>query len=120
MASHLWGRLYATAALMALERGDHRAAVRAVRSADAAAARYGDCPTCSALLHPVAAEVAASFQSSAWRAMSEAAHGWAARAAGDAEIATERFRSAATLFERGGQPYWAGRARDLASSSPRL
>ena len=64
-----------------------------------------------------AAKVAASFQSSAWLAMSEAAHGWAARAAGDAEIATERFSSAAALFDRGGQPYWAGRVRDLARSS---
>ena len=56
MASHLWGRIHATAALAAVERGDPERAVLSVQAAAAAGARYGDCPTCSALLNPVAAE----------------------------------------------------------------
>src|SRR5262249_36743620 len=56
MALHMWGRIYATAALSALEQHDPDGAVLAVQAAAAAAARYGDCPTCSALLNPVAAE----------------------------------------------------------------
>jgi len=87
MARHLWRRIHATAAFAALEQGEPEAAARSVRAAAAAAARYGDCPSCSALLNPIAAEafavigsqtearayaeaaavVAGTFESSAWR-----------------------------------------------------
>ena len=130
MAPHLWGRLYASAALDAVEAGDPAAAVAAVRAASRAAARYGDCPTCSALLHPVAAEayalmgdaekaawhaadaqsVAGYFTSSAWRAMAETASGSAAQASGYPEAAS-RFLAGAASFEQAGQPYWAARAK---------
>jgi hypothetical protein len=92
MAKHLWGRIHATAALAALEDGHSEAAVGSVREAAAAAVRYGDCPSCSALLNPIAAEAFAAlgmprkraravaaagvsdlFASSAWRAMAESA-----------------------------------------------
>jgi DNA-binding SARP family transcriptional activator len=56
MAPHLWGRIHATHALAALQRDDPGDAVRHSQSAAKAAARYGDCITCSALLNPVAAE----------------------------------------------------------------
>jgi DNA-binding SARP family transcriptional activator len=123
MAKHMWGRIYATAAFAQLELGDPEKAARSVRAAGEAAARYGDCPTCSALLNPVAAEmsralgdhegaaayaetaaaVASMFESSAWRAMAESAAG--------------RFQSAATLYERAGQPYWVERSLAQAAAA---
>jgi DNA-binding SARP family transcriptional activator len=129
MAPHLWGRLYATAALNALERGDPRAATRAVEAAAEAATRYGDCPTCSALLHPVAAEayaalgdltkaeeharaaeqVAGFWESAAWKAMAETAQASLALARDDSSQALSRFLAAADLYERAGQPFWAAR-----------
>jgi DNA-binding SARP family transcriptional activator len=135
MASHLWGRLYATSAFIALERGDAPTAVSAVRSAEAATAHYGDCPTCSALLHPMAAEAyaacddarsaaahaevaaatAASFQSSAWSAMAESAAAEASRAAGDTETALRHLEAAADLYERVSHSVWASRWRSRAS-----
>jgi DNA-binding SARP family transcriptional activator len=131
MASHLWGRIYATRALSALEVGEPNRAVEAVRCAAAMSARYGDCPSCSALLNPVAAEafvalgdpdeavpyvgsaarVGAMFASSAWQAMAESAAGSLARAQGRADEARARFHTAADLYARAGQPYWAQRAR---------
>ncbi|MGW4898849.1 hypothetical protein ACWEQL_42525, partial [Kitasatospora sp. NPDC004240] len=89
LAQHAFGRLYATAAYDAVERGEPGEAVRAARAASASAARHGECPSCTALLYPVAAEacaalgdvdgaaeharaartVAGLFDSSAWRAM---------------------------------------------------
>jgi len=130
MARHLWGRIHATSAFGALERGDAQAAVRSVRAAATAAARYGDCPTCSALLHPMAAQayaemgdaegarahagaaarVAAVFESSAWRAMAASAEGSLRLAEGDPAGAARRFGASADLFERAGQPYWSSRA----------
>ncbi|TAM88868.1 MAG: transcriptional regulator [Jatrophihabitans sp.] len=130
MACHLWGRIYATRAFMALEQGDPAGAVSAVRAAAAAAARYGDCQSCSALLNPVAAEAFASmgdaanaavyaaaaaqvgrlFASSAWSAMAESGAGAAAFAAGDGARASARFEAAAALYHRAGQPFWAERA----------
>ena len=127
MARHLWGRIEATAAFAALEQGDPESAVRSVRAAARAAARYGDCPTCGALLNPVAAEafaalgdrdtareyadaaaaVAGFFESYAWRAMAESA-------AGSAESDSARHAEAARLYEQAGQPYWAARARGNA------
>ena len=91
MAMHMWGRIHATAAFAQLEQGDPEAAARSVRAAAASAVRYGDCPSCSALLNPLAAEafgalgdleaarahaeaatrIAAMFESSAWSAMAE-------------------------------------------------
>lgn len=136
MARHMWGRIYATAAFAQLERGDPEAAARSVRSAGAAAARYGDCPTCSALLNPIAAEaltalddregaaayaeaasgVANFFASSAWRAMAESAAASVARAHGDEPAARQGFATAAGLYERSGQPYWVRRSLTLASA----
>ena len=130
MALHLWGRIYATTALSRLEQGDPEGAARAVRSAAAAAARYGSCPSCSALLNPVAAEVfsalddresaaayadsaagvAGFFASSAWSAMAESAAASAAAAEHDEARAQTGFHSAAELYERAGQPYWVERS----------
>ena len=131
MATHLWGRIHATAAFAALEQGNPEAATRSVRAAAAAAARYGDCPSCSALLNPMAAEafaaldlreearayaesaavVAGTFDSSAWRAMAEAAAGSAAKAEGERASARAHFEAAAGLYERARQPFWAERER---------
>jgi tetratricopeptide (TPR) repeat protein len=131
MAKHLWGRIEATAAFAALEQGDPENAVRSVRAAARAAARYGDCPTCSALLNPVASEafaalgdraaaheyaraaagVAGFFASSAWRAMAESA-------AGSADDDPARHAEAARLYEQAGQPYWAERAHGNAQGTP--
>jgi tetratricopeptide (TPR) repeat protein len=130
MARHAWARLHATAAFAAMERGEPDGAIRAVRAAQSAAARYGDCPTCSALLNPVgaqafalvgdrvgahalaesAARFAAPFQSSAWSAMAESAAGSAAVADGEQVTARQRFRSAAELYEKAGHSFWADRA----------
>ena len=130
MARHLWGRIHATAAFASLERGQPEAAIHSVRAAAAAAARYGDCPTCSALLHPTAAEafaalrdtesarahaeaaarVAGFFDSSAWRAMAETAAAHVAAVGRDRGHARERFHAAADLYERAGQPYWTERS----------
>jgi DNA-binding SARP family transcriptional activator len=135
MARHLWGRIYATYAFSQLELGDPERAARSVRSAGEAAARYGDCPTCSALLNPIAAEVACAlgdstaaaasaqaaagvavmFDSSAWRAMADSAEASAARARGDDARAHERAASAAELYERAAQPYWRERALSQAA-----
>lgn len=129
MAPHLWGRLYATTALNALERGDPHPATRAVEAAAEAATRYGDCPTCSALLHPVAAEayaalgdlpkaeeharaaeqVASYWKSAAWKAMAETAQASLALARDDRAQAVSRFLAATDLYDRAGQPFWAAR-----------
>ena len=136
MAKHLWGRIHATAALAAMERGDPQAAARCVRAAAAAAARYGDCPSCSALLNPVAAEafaalgdrdgarayaeaakqVAGSFESAAWRAMAATAASCLAAAEGEPSRAREGFEHAAALYERAHQPFWAQRSRAQAAA----
>ena len=137
MARHLWGRIHATAALASLERGDPEAAVRSVRETGSAFARYGDCPSCSALLNPVAAEafaalgdrantrvyaqsaaaVASFFDSSAWRAMAESAAGSAALAESEPQRARAHFETAAALYQRAGQPYWAARSLAQAAAS---
>lgn len=131
MASHLWGRIHATAAFAAMERGDPAAAVYAVQAAAAAGARYGDCPTCSALLNPVAAEAFASlrdadnaryyrdaagrvagyFSSSAWRAMAESAAGSVRILEGDQDDAHDHFGTASELYAAAGQPFWAERSK---------
>ena len=137
MAKHLWGRIHATAAFASLERGDPETAAGSVRAAAAAAARYGDCPSCSALLNPMAAEafaglgdrdgarahaeaaagVAGFFDSSAWRAMAQSAAASAAAADGEPVRAAEHFEAAAELYERAGQPYWAERSRTQAGNA---
>jgi DNA-binding SARP family transcriptional activator len=127
MARHAWARLHATAAFAALARGELQGVIRAVRATESAAARYGDCPTCSALLNPVgaqafalvgdragahalaeaAARFAASFQSSsAWSAMAQSAAASAAVADGDLVTARLRFQSAADLYARAGHSFW--------------
>ena len=135
MASHLWGRIHATAAFAAMERGDPAAAVHAVQAAAAAGARYGDCPTCSALLNPVAAEAFASlrdadnaryyrdaagrvagyFSSSAWRAMAESAAGSVRVLEGDRADARDHFGTASELYTAAGQPFWAQRSARQAA-----
>ena len=138
MASHLWGRIHATQAFAAIEQGHAEDAIRAVRAADGSAARYGDCPTCSALLNPIAAEafarvddcagarryadsaarVAGMFTSSAWRAMGESAAASLARCEGDDRLAHQRFTAARDLYTRAGQPYWVERSVRVASTTP--
>ena len=137
MARHMWGRIYATAAFSQIERGDPEAAARAVRAAGAAAARYGDCPSCSALLNPVAVEastllddpdgarpfaeaaagIARMFDSSAWRAMAESAAASIAAAEKDPARARAGFEAAAALYERAGQPYWLERSLAQAAAA---
>ena len=127
MASHVWGRIHATAAFAAIQRGEPGSAVQSVQAAAAARARYGDCPTCSALLNPVAAMAFASlgdgenaryyrdaaggvaehFSSFAWRAMAESASGSVSRLEGDQARARAHFDNAAALYEKAGQPFWA-------------
>lgn len=129
MARHAWARLHATAALAAMERGEPEETIRSVRATRTAAARYGECPTCSALANPVGAQAyaqlgvaeqarllaeaadrfAGSFPSSAWRAMADSAAAWAAVAAGDRTTAEDRFRAAAGGYERAGHTFWATR-----------
>ena len=136
MAKHLWGRIHATAAFAALEQGDPEAAARSVRAAAAAAARYGDCPSCSVLLNPMAAEAFAAlgdrqstrayaesaaraagfFESSAWRAMAELAAASLAAVEGEPARARQGFSDAAGLYERARQPYWAERASAHAAA----
>ncbi|GAA1548847.1 hypothetical protein GCM10009827_081550 [Dactylosporangium maewongense] len=131
MARHAWARLHATAAFAAVERGEPEAAVRSVRSARSAAARYGECPTCSALLNPVgaqahvqagapegAAELAAAaarfagaFASSGWAAMADLAASYAAVAAGDPALARDRRQAAVAGFTRADHPFWVDRTR---------
>ena len=135
MARHMWGRIYATAAFAQVERGDPEAAARSIRAADAAAVRYGDCPSCSALLNPIAAEtfaalrtrdaaapyieaataIAGMFESSAWRAMAESAAASLATLDGETDRARAGFEAAAFLYERAGQPYWQRRSLELAA-----
>jgi DNA-binding SARP family transcriptional activator len=137
MAMHMWGRIHATAAFARIEQGDPEAAAGSVRAAAAAAARYGDCPSCSALLNPIAAEtfttlgererawahaeaakrVASFFDSSAWQAMSESASASVAVVGGERTVAWERFTAAAELYERAGHPYWAERSRAQAAAA---
>lgn len=127
MASHAWGRIYATAGLAALDRDEPASAVHSVQAAAAAAARYGDCPTCSALLNPVAASafaaigdidnacyyrdaadrVATYFSSSAWQAMAESAAGSVGMLGGDRAGARQHFVTASELYRKAGQPFWA-------------
>jgi DNA-binding SARP family transcriptional activator len=135
MASHLWGRIHATAALAAVERGTPATAIHSVQAAAAASARYGDCPTCSALLNPVAAEAFASagdadnaryyseaagrvagyFASSAWQAMAESAAGSVCALERDRRGAHGHFATSSELFVKAGQPYWAERAARQAA-----
>ncbi|GIF18686.1 DNA-binding SARP family transcriptional activator [Actinoplanes tereljensis] len=137
MARHAWARLHATAALAAMERDDPEAAIRSVRASQTAAARYGDCPTCSLLLYPVgawafatagdataaaalvepAAQLAGSLTSSAWRAMAGTAAAWAAVAAGDQALARTRFVSAADAFAQAGHVFWEQRTRGNAQGT---
>ncbi|MFG1682584.1 BTAD domain-containing putative transcriptional regulator [Nonomuraea sp. NPDC049269] len=137
MARHQWGRIHATAAFARLQRGEPDRAAQSIRAAAAAAARYGDCLTCGALLHPVAAEAYAAlgdaerarahavsaadtadaFGGSAWRAMAESAAGSAASAEGDPDSARIRFATAADLYTRVGHAYWAERSRQQADAA---
>jgi DNA-binding SARP family transcriptional activator len=129
LACHMWGRIFATRAFAAVERGEPDRAVAAVRAASAAAARYGDCASCSALLNPMAAEAFAAFgdvanaqayasaaeqvgqmfSSSAWSAMAESAAASVALARGDRAAAAAQNQAASGLYRRAGQPYWAER-----------
>jgi len=126
LAVHLMSRIYATATLDALERDDPASARQAIEAAADARARYGACPPCDALLHPVAAEAYAalgdvrrakehaeaaeetrSWGSDAWNAMADVAG--ACASGGEDGEAAELFATAAERFERIGQPYQAAR-----------
>jgi DNA-binding SARP family transcriptional activator len=140
LAHHLWGRLYSIAALDAAERNDAPGVIRAARSAAAAGARYGDCPSCGVLLNPLAAaacaelgdragcalyareaqRVADMFASSAWRAMAESAAGSLAEADGHPAEARARHLAAADLYDRARQPFWAARSRMQAALAHEL
>jgi tetratricopeptide (TPR) repeat protein len=129
MAPHVLGRLHATAALNALERGDPSTASQVVDRAVEAATRTGECATCSALLHPVASQVyaalgdperaahhadlaaavAAHWDTGSWRAMAEMAHAAVLQARAEHQAAAQRFLAAADGFEHIGQPYDAAR-----------
>jgi hypothetical protein len=107
--------------------------VQCVRAAAATAVRYGDCPTCSALLNPIAAEafalvgdaegarsyadsaaqVASMFESSAWRAMAQSAAGGLALAVGNVDAAAEHLGAARGLYDRAHHPFWAERSLRL-------
>jgi ATP/maltotriose-dependent transcriptional regulator MalT len=137
MALHMWGRIHATSAFAQLEQDDPEGAARSVRAAAASAVRYGDCPSCSALLNPLAAEafgalgdldtarahaeaaarVASMFESSAWSAMAESAAGSVAAAEGTQTEARARFEEAASLYDRIGHSYWAERSLAQASAA---
>jgi DNA-binding SARP family transcriptional activator len=134
MGLHAWARLYATEGLDALERADPAAALQAVEGAAAAAAKYGECPGCCSLLHPVAAEAYAAlgnaeaaerhaealerladrWQSTAVRAMAETARGSVALARGDPAEAVRQFLKASEMYEGLGEPFWAARSRRQA------
>lgn len=134
VARHVFGRLYAAAALDAVERGEPGEAARAACAAAASAALRGECPSCTAPLYPLAAEAFAALgdpagaaehaaaarrvssrsDSSAWRAMAESALGSLAAARGDPRGARVRHLAAAALYERGRQPFWAAREKALA------
>lgn len=137
MAPHAWGRLYATAAFDALERGAPEEALRSVHAAAVACERDGNCPSCSALLNPLAAEafaalgdregaagraeaaagVAEMFRSSAWSAMAETARGAHAVAREEPDVARTHFLAAARLYERARQPFWSARSKVQAASA---
>src|SRR5438552_5446326 len=117
--------MHATAVFAAVEQGDSERAVRSVQAAAAAAARYGDCPTCSALLNPVAAEAFALLadpesarvtptRPPAWLRRSAVRRGarWptpprgsAAVAAGDAPAARRHFGSARERYALAGHRF---------------
>ncbi|WP_101835049.1 BTAD domain-containing putative transcriptional regulator [Frankia canadensis] len=131
---HAWARLHGIATLAALEQGDLDAAVAAVTAARETASRYGDCPSCGAMLNPLAAETLArtgdlrgarefaaiaertaeSFDSTAWQAMASSAAAWIAVGEGDRAAAREGFEAAAAAFDKAGHPYWTARARRQA------
>jgi predicted negative regulator of RcsB-dependent stress response len=119
-----------------LEQGELDSALRSVRAAQSTAARYWDCPSCSAMLNPLGADAlaqagdragargfaeaarqtAASFDSSAWSAMAEAAAGSAALVDGDRPEARMRFEAAAALYAKADQPYWVDRTLRQAAA----
>ncbi|WP_462183698.1 BTAD domain-containing putative transcriptional regulator [Frankia sp. AgKG'84/4] len=134
---HAWARLHAIAALSALEQDDLDAAVEAVAAARVTASRYGECPSCGALLHPLGAETLAragdvagareyaavaartgdTFDSTAWRAMATSAAAWVHLAAGDRGAARDGFEAAAAAFDKAGHPFWTARARRHAEAA---
>ncbi|GAA2332520.1 BTAD domain-containing putative transcriptional regulator [Dactylosporangium salmoneum] len=140
MARHVWQRIHATAAFARLERGEPEQAARSIRAAAAAAARYGGCPTCGALLHPIAAEtyaalgdceparahavaaarIAERFGGSAWQAMASSSAASAALVEGDPRAAGAAFTAAAAGYERVGHAYWARRSRRQAAGAAGL
>jgi len=125
LPEHLLSRLYATMALNALEMDDPQAACTAIEAAASATARFGSCPPCEALLHPVAAEAYAavgdlerarnyaaaaaetgSWGSDAWRAMAAVAQAAVAQGKGEA---AQHLIEAAETFVRIDQPFQAAR-----------
>jgi tetratricopeptide (TPR) repeat protein len=129
MATHVWVRVYATAAANALDHGDAVAAMRAIEAAAETIRRSGSCEVCGAHLNPIATRTfltlgdidraeyhaqeaertAAYWESSTWRALAETARAEVDRARGDVASASQRFKSAAAAFERVDQPFDAAR-----------
>jgi hypothetical protein len=61
--------------------------------------------------------VAGMFESSAWQAMAESAAASVAKAEGAPAEARDRFEYAASLYDRVGHSYWAGRTRRQAAAA---
>jgi tetratricopeptide (TPR) repeat protein len=138
MARHFWGRIHATAAFAWLQQGEPERAAQSIRAASVSVTRYGDCRSCGALLHPVAAEAYAylghadearahasaagatadALGGSAWSAMAESAAGSAALAAGDTSTAGTYFLAAAAHYDAIEHHFWAGHSRRQALLLP--
>ena len=134
MAHHVWARIYATRAFVALERDEPLEAARAVDAAEGVAERVGACAVCGALLDPVAVDAfvalgddnraerhaqaaertAAYWESGAWRAMAGMARAGVEGSRGELAAAVRRYVAASAEFERVGQRFDAARALHAA------
>ena len=130
MASHLWGRIHATAASRRWNRMSQPGLCAPCRPPPPQQLVTATVPRASALLNPVAAEafaclgdrdnaryycdaagqVAGYFSSSAWQAMAESASGSVSLLEGDRAAARGHFGAAGELYARAGQPYWTERS----------
>ena len=134
MAHHVWARIYATCAFVALDRDEPLEAARAIDAAEGVAERVGACAVCGALLDPVAVEAfvalgdaaraerhaqaaertAAYWESGAWRAMAGMARAGVEGSRGELAAAVRRYVAASAEFERVGQRFDAARALHAA------
>ncbi len=134
MAHHVWARVYATCAWVALDRDQPLEAARAIDAAADVAERVGACAVCGALLDPVAVDAflalgdearaerhaeaaertAAYWESGVWRAMADMARAGIEGSHGELAAAAQRYLSASAEFERLGQRFDAARALHAA------